>query len=56
MPSKNRPKEMAAECGGLYFMFLAPLLSKVSGPATVSESTTEIDAEKGNCRKVLVYR
>ena len=22
MPSKNRPKKMAAECSGLYFMFL----------------------------------
>ena len=34
-PSKNRPKKMAAECGGLYFMFLAPPpLSEVSGSAT----------------------
>ena len=26
LPSKNSPKKMAAECGGLYFMFIGPPL------------------------------
>ena len=33
-PVKNRPKKMAAVRGGLYFMFLGPPLSGVSGSAT----------------------
>ena len=31
---KNRPKKMAAKVSFLYFMFLAPPLSEVSGSAT----------------------
>ena len=31
---KLSQKKMAAKCGGLYFMFLGPPLSEVSGSAT----------------------
>ena len=43
----NRPKKMAAVCGGLYFMFLGPPpLSEVSGFAA-AEDTPVADLEGG---------